>query len=186
MIRSIQTRSAADVARELGISLGSARNCPRPTGLQSSVCTLGAKESHRWLQSSLYGSVWAFLVSFGNITLIKESSFGAEILLLYKTWNQKKDVWQRNYHLPPAKKMEALSSPKMTMENCLGTIKMCMFWISLIIVTLCAECYCSTLSLWWPFFAKGLFLCQSIVLLHENARHHTPNWTYSCLWQYVW
>jgi len=56
---------------------------------------------------------------------------------------------------PSSKEMEALSSPKMTMENCLGTINMCMFWISLTIVTLCAECYCSTLSLWWPFFAKG-------------------------------
>ena len=38
-------------------SLGSAQNCPGPTGLQRSVSTLGAKESHRWWQSSLYGTV---------------------------------------------------------------------------------------------------------------------------------
>ena len=38
-------------------SLGSAQNCQGPTGLQRSVCTVGAKESHRWWQSSLYGTV---------------------------------------------------------------------------------------------------------------------------------
>jgi len=38
-------------------SLGSAQNCPVPTGLQRSVCTLGAKESHSWWQSSLYGTM---------------------------------------------------------------------------------------------------------------------------------
>jgi len=47
--------------------------------------------------------------------------------------------------------------------------------------TVWAEC-CGTLSLWWPFLQKASVLHQSIVLLHENARHHTPNWTavYSC------
>jgi hypothetical protein len=44
----------------------------------------------------------------------------------------------------------------MTMENCLGTINMCLCWIFLTMVTLWAECYCDTLSLWRPFFAKGL------------------------------
>jgi len=58
-------------------SLGSAQNCPGPTGLQRSVCKLGAKESHRRWQSS-YGTVWAFLVSIGHVTLIKEGSFGAK------------------------------------------------------------------------------------------------------------
>jgi len=52
--------------------------------------------------------------------------------------------------------MEALSSVKMAMENCLGAINMCLYWISLTMVTLWAECYCGTLSLWQPFFAKGL------------------------------
>ena len=39
---------------------------------------------------------------------------------------------------PPAKNVEALSSVKMTM------------------VTLSADCYCGTRSLWQPLFAKGL------------------------------
>ena len=137
-------------------SMGSAQNYPGPTGLQRSVCILGAKESHRWWQSSLFGNVWAFLVSFGHVTLIKESCFGAETWLLHKTWNQKNDVWKRNCHLPPAKKMEALSSVKMTVEICLGTINTCFFWISLAMVTLCADCYCGTLSLQRPFFASGI------------------------------
>jgi len=42
-------------------SLGSAQNCPGPTGLQRSVFKLGAIESHRWWQSLLYGTVWPFL-----------------------------------------------------------------------------------------------------------------------------
>ena len=52
--------------------------------------------------------------------------------------------------------MEALASVKMTVENWLGTINMCLFWISLSMVLLSADCYCGTLSLQWPFFAKGL------------------------------
>ena len=74
----------------------------------------------------------------------------------------------------------------MTVENCLETINMCVFWISMIIVTLSADCHCGTLkplntklnpvchlltllgthhilhisrvrvNLRWPFFAKGL------------------------------
>ena len=40
--------------------------------------------------------------------------------------------------ISPAKKMEALSSVKMTVENCLGTINMCLFWISLTMETLSA------------------------------------------------
>ena len=33
---------------------------------------------------------------------------------------------------------------------------MCLFWISLTMVTLSSGCYSGTLSLWQPFFAKGL------------------------------
>jgi len=39
VMRGIQTRSAADVARELDISLGSAQNCVRPTGTEQCVHT---------------------------------------------------------------------------------------------------------------------------------------------------
>jgi len=81
-------------------SLGSAQKCPGPTGLQRSMCTLGAKESHRWWQCSLYGTVWAYLVSIGHVALIKESSFGAETWLI--TQNLKPEKWYV---------MEKLSSP---------------------------------------------------------------------------
>jgi len=52
--------------------------------------------------------------------------------------------------------MKALSSVKMTMENYLWTINLCLFWIFLTMVTPSADCYCGTLSLQWPFFAEGL------------------------------
>jgi len=65
-----------------------------------------------------------------------------------KSETRKRVCDRETYHLPPAKKMEALSSVNMTMENCLWTINMCLFWISLTMVTLSADC------LWWPFFAK--------------------------------
>ena len=44
----------------------------------------------------------------------------------------------------------------MTVENCLGTINMCLFWISLTMAPLSADYYCGTLSLQWPFSVKGL------------------------------
>jgi len=56
-------------------------------------------------------------------------------------------------------------------------------------VTLSADCYCGTLSLWWPFFEKRpQLLRQSIALLHENARRHTLNRTavYGCKSDMLW
>jgi len=41
-------------------------------------------------------------------------------------------------------------------ENCLGTINMCLFWIPLTMMTLSADWYCGTLSLQQPCFAKGV------------------------------
>ena len=73
---------------------------------------------------------------------------------------------ERNYHLPPAKKMEALSSVKMTM------------------VTLSCDCYCDTLSLWRPFFAKGLGLPKYCLFAWKCQVSYTQ--LDSCLWLYVW
>ena len=81
-------------------SLGSAQNCLGPTGLQRSMCTLCAKESHRWWQCSLYGTEWAYLISIGHVALIKENCFGAETWLI--TQNLKPEKWCV---------MEKLSSP---------------------------------------------------------------------------
>ena len=78
--------------------------------------------------------MWAFLASIGHVTLIKESSFRAE-------------TWLISQNLKPEKGC---------VINCLETINICLFWISLTMVTLFADCCCGTLSLQWPFFAKGL------------------------------
>ena len=75
-------------------SVGSAQNCPGPTGLHRSACALGAEESRRWWQSSLYGTVWAFLVSIGHVTLIIESSFGTEIWLMTQNLKPEKGLWE--------------------------------------------------------------------------------------------
>jgi hypothetical protein len=76
MMHGIQTRSAADDARELDIHW-----VPKnPTDDDS----------------SLYGTVWAFLVSIGHVTLIKENSFGAETwLITHKLKPEKECVVQK-------------------------------------------------------------------------------------------
>ncbi len=63
--------------------------------------------------------------------------------------------------------MEASSSSvKMTVAYCLGTINMCLFWISLTVVTLSADCYCGTLSLRRPFFPKVLSYFTKVLSFH--------------------
>ena len=88
------------------------------------------------------------------------------------------------------RKWEALSSVKMTVENCLATINMCMLWISLTMVTLCAECYCRTLSSWRPFFAKGLgnfVKVSSFCMLMPGVVHPTGLTTvYGCTSDRLW
>ena len=143
-------------------SLGSAQNCPRPTGLHRSVCALGASDdkAHCMGLSCIYWTCYTdHREQFWSWNMVND-----------KAWNQKKDVWERNYHLPPAKKVEASSLVKMTM------------------VTLSADC-CGTLNLRWSFFCKRpQLLRHSIVLLHENARRNTPNWTavYGCTSDRFW
>ena len=46
--------------------------------------------------------------------------------------------------------------------------------------------------LWYTLLTAAILckrprlLHQRIILLHAYARHHTANWTYSCLWLYIW
>ena len=68
MMCGVQIRSAADI-RQLDIHWVVHRIVWDQLDYRS-VCTLGARESHRWWQSSLYGTVWAFLISIGHVTLI--------------------------------------------------------------------------------------------------------------------
>jgi len=45
--------------------------------------------------------------------------------------------------------------------------------------------------LWYTLLTAAILckrpqlLHQRIILLHANARRHTANWTYSCLWLYI-
>ena len=70
-------------------SQGSAQNCPGPTGLQRSVFKLGAKISHRWWQSSLYGP---FLYPLDMLHWSKRAVLKLKRGWLHKTWYEKKDV----------------------------------------------------------------------------------------------
>jgi len=99
--------------------------------------------------------VWAFLVSFGHVTLIKESSFGAV-------------TWLITQNLKPEKGcvIEILSSPSSKGNGCIVISKDDREKLSLdhkYVLVLdfldhgdTADGYCGTLSLWQPFFVKGL------------------------------
>jgi len=123
-------------------SLGSAQNCPGQLGYRE-VCT-------HWVPKNPMDDDKADCMGLSCILWTcytdQREQFWSWNMVNYTIWNQKN----------PAKKMEGFSSLKMTAENCLGTKNMCLFWISLTMVTLCAECYCSIFSLQQPFFAKGL------------------------------
>jgi len=54
------------------------------------------------------------------LKLIKESSFGAETWLVTQPETTIRTCDRENFLLPPAKKMEALSSLKMTWKTVLG------------------------------------------------------------------
>ena len=137
--------------------LGSAQNCPGPTGLQRSVYTLGAKEFHRWLQSSIYGTVWAFLLSIGHVTLIKESSFGAETWLITQNLKQEKGCVIEKLSTPSSKENGSIVISKDDhVKLSWGYKHDLVVDFFLTMVTLSVDCHCSTLSLRWPFFVKGL------------------------------
>jgi len=100
--------------------------------------------------------VWACLVSIGHVTLIKENSFGSE-------------TWLITQSLTPGKAcvIEKLSSPSNKENGSIVINKDDCFKLSwdhkhvLVLhfldhgLTLPADCYCGTLSLWRPFFANG-------------------------------
>jgi len=146
----VQTRSAADVARELDIHWVVHRIVQDHLDYRE-MCTLGAKESHRWWQSSLYGTVEAFILSTWHVILIKASTFGAGTWLITE-----KGCVIEKLSSPYSKENGSIVISKDGMEDFLGTIYMCLFWIPLTMMILTVDCYCGTLSLRQPFFAKGL------------------------------
>jgi hypothetical protein len=100
-----------------------------------------------------------------------------ELTWLKYTWHQKKYVIEK-LSSPSSKENGNIVISKEAVDNCLETINLGLFWTSLSMVRLSADCYCGTHSLQWPFSLKRSWLLhQSIVHLHENARCHTPNWT---------
>ena len=156
-------------------SLASAQNCQGSTGLQSSLCTLGTEESYKWWQSSLYRTVRTFLATIGHVILITESSFGAE-------------AWLITQNLKPTKGrvIEQLSSPS-SKEN--GSIVISkadhgkLSWYQTRVLVLdfldhgdTVDCCCGTLSLWRPFFAKGIgyfFKASSFCTKMPGVMHPT-------------
>lgn len=103
-------------------SLDTAQNCLGPTGLQRSVCKLDAKNPTDDDKAHCMGLYGPFLYPLDMLHWSKRALLKLKHGWLHKTWNQKKDVSQKIYQLCPAKKMETLSSVKMTMANCLRTI----------------------------------------------------------------
>ena len=79
-------------------------------------------------------TVWAFLVFTGHVTLIKESSFGAETWLITHNLKLEKGCVIEKLLSPSSKENGRIVISKL--ENCLGTIIMCLFCISLTMVTL--------------------------------------------------
>ena len=74
-------------------SLGSAQNCLGPTGLQRSVCKLGAKRIPQMMTKLI---VWDHMgLSCIHWTCYTDQRACLKLKhgWLHKTWNQKKDVW---------------------------------------------------------------------------------------------
>jgi hypothetical protein len=85
-------------------------------------------------------TVWAFLVSISHVALIRESNFGAETLLNTQNVTPEKVCLVEKLSSPSSKKMEALSSVK-RQRITLWTIIMRLFWTSLSMARLSADCY---------------------------------------------
>ena len=170
-----------------GHSLGSAKNCLRPTVLQRSVCTLDAKESHRWWQHSFYGTVWIFLVSFGHVTLITESRFGAATWLITQNLKPGKGCVIEKLSSSCSKRNESIVIGK----DDRGKLSWDHKYVLVLDFLDHGDTVCRVL-LWYTLLTAAILckrprlLHQRIILLHANARHHTANWTYSCLWLYIW
>jgi hypothetical protein len=86
----------------------------------------------------LYGTVWAFVISISHVTLIKESSFGAETWLITQNLKPEKGCVIEKLSSPSSKENGSIVISKDDMENYLWTINMCLFWTSLTMMTLSA------------------------------------------------
>ena len=81
MMRGVQTRSAADIAIELDIDWVVHRIVWDQLDYRE-LCAHWVTKNPSDDDKVLYGTVWAFLVFIGHVTLIEESSFGAQTWLI--------------------------------------------------------------------------------------------------------
>ena len=145
--------------------------------------SLGAKESHGWWRR-LYGTVWAFLVFIGHVTLIRESSFGAETWLITQNLKLEKGCMIEKLSSSSSKANESVIS-KDDHGKLSGDHKhvLVLYFLHhgdsllIVIVVHLPNCACFlqkvsvTLPKYWPFAWK----CQ--------ASHTQVD---SCLWLYIW
>ena len=106
MIRGIQTCSAADIARELDIDWVVHRIVRDQLFTEKCVHT----GYQRISQMMTKFTVWTFLVFIGHVTLIKESSFGAETWLIMQNLILEKGCVIEKLSSPSSKEHGALSS----------------------------------------------------------------------------
>jgi len=88
MMRDIQTHSAADVARELEIHW-IVHRIVRDQLDYREVCVNWVQIITQMMTKLI---VWAFLVSIGHVTLIKEGTFEAETWLITQNLKPDKDA----------------------------------------------------------------------------------------------
>ena len=151
-MHGVETRSAADVAIKLDIHWVVHRNVWDQLDYRE-VCAHWVPKILQMITNLI---VWAFLVSIGHITLIKQSSFGAEIWLITHNLKPENRCVVEKLPSPSSKENGNIVISKDDRGKRLGTINMCLFWISWAMVTLSADCYCDTLRLQRPFFTKDL------------------------------
>ena len=121
-------------------SLGGAQNCLGPTGLQRSVCTLGTTCDGKAHCMDLSCICWTCYTD-------KREQYWS--LNMVNCTKPEKGCAIEKLLSPSSKENGSIVISKL--ENCLGTIIVCLFCISLTMVTLSAYCYCGTLRLWRLF-----------------------------------
>jgi len=133
--------------------------------------------------------VWVFLVSIGYVTLIKDSCFGAETWLITQNLKPEKGCGIEKLSFSSSKENGSIVISKDGCGKCLRTINMCLFWISLTMLTLSADCYCGTHSLRQPCFAKGHGYFTKVLSFYMKIPGViTPNWkaVYGCTSDRLW
>jgi hypothetical protein len=101
-------------------------------------------------------SVWAFLVSIGHVTLIKERRLVAETWLITQNLKPGKEYVIDKLTSSSSRENGNIVISKDDCEKLSRDHKHVLVLDFLDHVTLSADCYCGTLSLQQSFFAKGL------------------------------